>query len=185
MQKQLQEIVNNQVFSWFLRAGRPCRKKAPKMTSRRLSGTLPGTLWDPPGTPWEAQDDPTEAPRAIQDGPRSRPEYSKRAPGSTFGDPWRPRGRLEASREPFWTHFGRILKQFSSHSSVPGAHLPGFPGTCFSHVRFLCSSFSVRPLLRCSPSLCFARWPESATRAARDSTGRHDRKDGTEDDRKA
>ena len=42
-----------------------------------------------------------------------------------------PKGRPEASREPFWSHFGWILERFSNHSSLPGAPLPGFPGTCF------------------------------------------------------
>ena len=101
-------------FSCFLRAGRPCRKEAPKMTSRRLSGTLPGTLWEPPGTPWEAQDDP-----------KRRPERPKKAPGAAPGRPGadqkglksRPRlrgasGELGEDLEELWEGLGELLESF-------------------------------------------------------------------------
>ena len=85
------------------------------MTSQRLSGTLPGTLWDPPGTPWEAQ----EAPRATQEGPRSRQERPKSLQKSS-GKPLRrplgpqrpPRSLQGAILDPFWMDFGAIFESF-------------------------------------------------------------------------
>ena len=121
MQKQLQEIVRNQVFSCFLRAGRPCRKEAPKMTSRRLSGTLPGTLWEPPGTPWEAQDDPKrrqerpkKAPGAAPGRPGASPRGLRGGSGSRFGAQGPPRGLRGAIWEPFLVDFEAFLLVFST-----------------------------------------------------------------------
>ena len=122
------------IFLIFFVPQGPAAKMASKMISQSPSGSLPGTLWEPPGTPWEAQDDPKrrqERPKKAPGAAKSAPRAFKRAPGSPFGDPLGPRGRPEASREPFWSHFGWILERFSNHSSLPGAPLPGFPGTCF------------------------------------------------------
>ena len=48
LQKQhknnIENTKKNVDFSYFFRAGRPCSKNVPKMTSRRLTGTLPGSL---------------------------------------------------------------------------------------------------------------------------------------------
>ena len=129
--RKLSQFVD---FPCFFVPQGPAAKMASKMTSQSPSGSLPGTLGDPPGAPGRpktASRRPQEPPGATQDGPRSRPEHPKRALGSSFGDPWRPRGRPEASREPCWRDFGALFEPFSNHSSVPGAHLLGFPGTCF------------------------------------------------------
>ena len=42
--KTTSKIQRKMLIFLFFRAGRPCSKNAPKMTSRRLSGTLPGSL---------------------------------------------------------------------------------------------------------------------------------------------
>ena len=72
----IENTKKNNYFSYFFRAGRPCSKNGSIMTSRRLSGTLPGTLWEPPGTPWEAHDDP-----------KRRQERPQKAPGAAPGRP--------------------------------------------------------------------------------------------------
>ena len=101
LQKQhknnIENIKKHAYSSYFFRAGRPRSKNATKMTSQRLSGSLPGTLWEPPGIPWEAQGDP-----------KRRHERPRKAPGAAPGRPGadhkglqsRPRLR-GASGEPF------------------------------------------------------------------------------------
>ena len=79
------------------------------MTSQTPSGTLPGTLQ-------EAEIDPLFAPRAFQGRqddflgtPRAVPEPLRDASGERLAAGSGP-SRPEASREPFWSHFGAILE---------------------------------------------------------------------------
>ena len=61
--RKLRQFVD---FPCFFVPQGPAAKMASKMTSQSPSGSLPGTLWDPPGTPGRPQD-----------GPKSRQERPK------------------------------------------------------------------------------------------------------------
>ena len=92
----------NKDFSYFFRAGKPCSKNAPKITSRGLSGTLPG----PPGRVKSINFWFQEVPRGhtmIFFAPRRRPGRHQerfRTP------PWAhmaARSAPETSQSSFWT----------------------------------------------------------------------------------
>ena len=155
------------------------------MTSQRLSGTLPGTLWDPPGTPWEAQ----EAPRATQEGPRSRQERPKSLQKSS-GKPLRrplgpqrpPRSLQGAILEPFWIDFGAIFESFFASGGLicPGfrAHVSDmfasfahrFPCALCSSVRLLSASLGGRKVPQEPPETAQG---DTTERTAQKTTGQH------------
>ena len=109
LKNYIKTCCKNLCFSYFFRSDRPNRKKASKMTSRRLSGTLPGSLR-------EGKIDQLFAPRAPT-RPRRNLFF---APGGLQRRFWRlPGGQNKVSmlrsvlvgppgglREPFWSHFG-------------------------------------------------------------------------------
>ena len=76
------------------------------MTSRSRSGTLPGSLR-------EGEIDQLSAPGRP-------PEPLQEGSGEPLEAESAPKGRPEASREPFWSHFASIL-------DPPGHHFPRFP----------------------------------------------------------
>ena len=118
----------------FFRAARPCHENAPKITSQNPSDTLLGTPWRPQGLP-----------RSGRERPRRVPGASQERPGSHLSGHFGPRDRPEASREPFWSHFGSIVKHVDSHFRPPG--------DAFSDVYDYMFPTCAQPLSPCYPRL--------------------------------
>ena len=92
----------------FFRSRQPNRKKVPKMTSQRPSGTLPGTRQEDDiglhvalGAFQARFGAPKGGPKWHQTSVKNRPRRP-RAPKTAQGPP----------REPCWSHFGAILESF-------------------------------------------------------------------------
>ena len=118
----------------------------------------------------------------LQNGTPNRSKIGLRAQGPPRAAQGPPRDRPEASREPFWRHFGLILASIWA--------LRGLMFELFRGARLLllacCSSiagalFLLRPLLRCSPSelpgyeaqvtKAIASWPRSLVASCLRSSG--------------